>query len=217
MVRVKICGIREPEHALAAAAAGADFIGVILAPSPRQITPEQAKGIVAAVRAAYPGPRPFTVGVFANERPEEVNRVVAFCGLDWVQLSGDEPWEYCRYLEHPVIKALKVKPGDRAQDILGQMGKGYRMIKQSRAMGLVERHVEGAFGGTGEALDWHVAQELAREFPFLLAGGLTPENVGQAVQTVQPWGVDVSSGVETDGQKDPTRIASFIQAAKGIL
>lgn len=216
MVRVKICGIREVEHALIAAAAGADFIGVIFAPSRRQIAPEQGREIVAAVRAAYPGARPSTVGVFADEAPEEVNRIAAYCGVDWVQLSGDESWEYCRRIEHPLIKAIKLNAEAQAEEALRQIDKWYRLIKQSRIMGLVERHIEGAYGGTGVALDWQVARDLAREFPFLLAGGLTPDNVGQAVDMVQPWGVDVSSGVETDGVKDPLKILDFTHHAKAV-
>jgi phosphoribosylanthranilate isomerase len=219
---VKICGLREPAHALAAAEAGADFIGLVFAESRRRVTVEQARAIVGALgeplRAAGGGAahieallrrkRPLVVGVFANADAETVNRTAEAVGLDLVQLSGDEPWEMCDRISRSVLKAVKVKDGASAEEIRATLRPG--------AVPLLDTHAEGALGGTGRAFDWGVAAEVARRLPIVLAGGLTPENVGEAVRRVRPWAVDVSSGVETDGVKDVAKIRAFIAAVRSV-
>jgi len=217
---VKICGLREPAHALAAAEAGADFIGLVFAESRRRVTVDQARGIVGAlgeprlvgagggaehIEALLRRKRPLVVGVFAGADAETVNRTAEAVGLDLVQLSGDEPWELCDKLSRPVLKAVKVKEGTSAGEIIATLRPG--------AVPLLDTHAEGALGGTGRPFDWAVAAEVARRFPIVLAGGLTPGNVGEAVRRVRPWAVDVSSSVETDGVKDVEKIRAFIAAA----
>lgn len=203
MVRVKICGIMDLESALVAAAAGADALGFVFAPSPRRITPDHARNICRVLP-------PFItrVGVFVDAPADEVLTVVEYCGLDVVQLHGSESPDYCRALGRRMIKAFR-------------MGKGVLPTELADfpvdAI-LLDTHVAGQMGGTGRPFDWQLAAGLKLPRPLLLAGGLTPENVGRAVAMVRPYGVDVSSGVETGkpGQKDAEKIRRFIAAVKGI-
>ncbi len=222
MTLVKICGVTDPKHARAAAAFGADFVGMVFAPSRRQVTIGQAKRIAAALRKeggclspaasaaevenAARARRPLLVGVFADQDSDTINAIAEECGLDIVQLSGSEPWEMCGMIGRPVFKCMKVRPADAAATILGAAGEG--------GIVLLDPYVAGTYGGTGKTLDWRVAAEVAEERPTVLAGGLTPANVGEAVRTVRPWAVDVSSGVETEGAKDTEKIREFIAAAK---
>jgi len=217
---IKICGLREPVYALAAAEAGADFIGLVFAESRRRVSVEEALAIVRAlgeplsaaggdaehIEALLRRKRPLVVGVFADADAETVNRTAEAVGLDLVQLSGDEPWDMCDKLSRPVLKAVKVKHDTSAGEIIAGLRPG--------AIPLLDTHVEGALGGTGRPFDWSVAAEVARRFPIVLAGGLTPENVGEAVRRVRPWAVDVSSGVETDGAKDVVKMRAFVAAVR---
>jgi phosphoribosylanthranilate isomerase len=154
--------------------------------------------------------RPLTVGVFAGNDPEEINEIADGCGLDLVQLSGGEPWGACLLVNRQVIKAVHVRADDTAQTAMDRMEAGSALAV------MLDRADDAAFGGTGRTLDWGVAGRLAALMPIWLAGGLAPENVGEAIRTVQPWCVDVSSGVETDGAKDPAKIRAFVAAAKGL-
>jgi phosphoribosylanthranilate isomerase len=236
MTLVKICGMREPRHAVAAADAGADFIGVIFAPSRRRVTVEQAQAIARALGSGQatvevPPPaapddarwfrhwgrsietllgrkRPLLVGVFADAELKTINSVAESCGLDLVQLSGHEAWGMCLEIGRPVIKAVRVSATASARSILGTMRPG------TAALCLLDSDVEGVLGGSGQTFDWRVARGVAARRPIILAGGLTPENVGEAVRQVRPWAVDVSSGVETDGVKDVAKIRAFIAAAR---
>jgi len=242
MVRVKICGCRSVEDALAAAEAGADFVGVVFAESRRRVTVEDAGEIVRALgtplreleqvtppalyRVDRPDlrswfehgasalerllgrKRPLTVGVFAEMEPDEVNDIADESGIDLIQLSGGEPWDHCLLANRQVIKAVHVAPGESANDVLSRAATGSAMAV------MLDAYRDGAFGGTGEPLDWKVAAEVASEVPIWLAGGLTPENVREAVRRARPWCVDVSSGVETDGAKDYHKVGRFIREAK---
>ena len=221
MTLVKICGVSEPRHARAAAACGADLIGVVFAPSRRQVTMGQGRRIadalgeragppaaatVEAVEARLRTGRPLLAGVFADQDADTINGIARECGLDLVQLSGSEPWEVCALIERPVLKCLKVRQGQTAAEVLAQVRGG--------ALLLLDPYVEGAYGGAGVTLDWAVAAQVAKEQPVMLAGGLRPDNVARAVAVVHPWAVDVSSGVESDGVKDVAKIRAFIKAAK---
>lgn len=212
MTVVKICGIRRPEHAVAAAEARADFVGMIFAKSRRQITLEQAREIIAGVRARGED-LPKLVGVFADQPLDEVNRIAREAGLDRVQLSGHEDLAYARGVELPLIKAVKVKPGASPEAVRAAVEQVYAALDRVQTLCLLEPEVDGAFGGAGARLDPAVLS-LLEGVTFLLAGGLIPDTVGQMVRRVRPWGVDVSSGVETDGVKDNAKIARFIFEAK---
>lgn len=206
---IKICGVRAPEHALTAVDAGADMLGLVFAPSRRQITVEDAASIAAAARRAAldRGRTIALIGVFVNETVERIRDIAQSCGLDGVQLSGDEPVAYADALESLlVIKAIRFD--DSAQE------RAWLTRDWAHVRLLVDAHVPGSYGGAGVVADWSRAAELARWRQLLLAGGLTPENVSGAVAHVRPWGVDVSSGVESDGVKDHTKIRAFIAAAR---
>jgi phosphoribosylanthranilate isomerase len=210
VVRVKICGIREVEHAIAAANAGADFIGLVFAESQRRVTVEAAKQITAAIKDI--DPKPEAVGVFVNEPAENVNRIAQECGLDRVQLCGEETIEYYAQITPPVIKVLHIKPDANSSDILKTIAAWYRAMSQRKFNCLLDTAIAGKHGGTGRAFNWGIAKEVTKHYHVFIAGGLTPENVGKVVRNVRPWAVDVSSGVETNGRKDKTKIESFIRA-----
>lgn len=212
MTTIKICGLRTEEHALAALEAGADFLGFIFAPSRRQVQPEAVAAIVAAVRAAPGGERIRCVGVFVNESAEQMVRFARIAGLDALQLSGDEPVAILDTLQHlapdlEIIKALRLTGAD---DELSWLEAPVSVPF------LLDAHVPGSYGGAGVVGDWQQAAQLARRRQVLLAGGLHPGNVAQAIAEVQPWGVDVSSGVETEGIKDSAKIRSFIATVHAI-
>ena len=215
MTRVKICGITETVHALAAAEAGADFIGLVFAPSKRLVDAERAKEIITAMKGrAERGERKIlTVGVFVNTPAAEVNRIAEYCGLDRVQLSGDEPWDYLRDIERPVIKAVRVRRQQGSEDVLAELAPGYQ-LRGADFVCLLDSQVEGSYGGSGQAFDWRVVREAAERFPVIIAGGLSAENVGQAMKLARPWGVDVSSGAESEGVKDISKINAFIAAVR---
>ena len=212
MTRVKICGISQKAHALAVIEAGADFIGLVFTQSQRQVTLPQAQDIVGAVKKCSEATE--VVGVFVNMPADEVNRIAHSCNLDWVQLSGDEPWEYCHQITKPLIKAVRIKGGQHAEEICADLASGARVLSSQRYIYLLDSQVKGKYGGTGMSFDWNLARQAAEHFPVIIAGGLTPENVAQAIEMAAPWGVDVSSGVEVGGVKDIAKIKTFIEAVR---
>jgi phosphoribosylanthranilate isomerase len=212
MTWVKICGIKQTAHALAVVEAGGDFIGLVFAPSQRQVTPARAGEIVSAVKSHSHAIE--VVGVFVNMPASEVNMIASSCNLDWVQLSGDEPWEYCRQITKPLIKAVRIKAGQQPEQTCADLATGEQMLSSQRHLYLLDSQVKGRYGGTGMTFDWRLARQAAEQFPVIIAGGLTPENVAAAIETMVPWGVDVSSGVEVSGVKDIGKIRAFIEAVR---
>lgn len=212
MIKVKICGISKPEDALTAVKAGADFIGLVFAPSRRQVTPEQAKIVGETLRKMKS--KPLVVGVFVNETADYVNRIAEEVGLDLVQLSGDETLSYCREISKSIIKVCHVSAEKTAKQVIREISDGFKLMSSDCLTYLLDTRSDSRFGGTGKAFDWSIAREVAARFPVIVAGGLNPDNVAGLVKDVKPWGVDVSSGVETGGQKDPAKIRAFIREAK---
>ncbi|MFC1915518.1 phosphoribosylanthranilate isomerase [Chloroflexota bacterium] len=212
MTRVKICGIKEEVYALAAAEAGTDFIGVVFAPSQRQITPVKAEKIAATVKES--GAATEVVGVFVNMPAPEVNKIAGFCHLDWVQLSGDESWEYCGDIAKPIIKAIRVNKRQSPQEIATILTGGESILTNRKHVYLLDSQVKGKYGGTGKVFKWSLARQAAEQFPVIIAGGITPENVTRAIKLATPWGVDVSSGVEVGGVKHIARIRALIEAVR---
>ena len=212
MTKVKICGITHAEHALVAAQAGADFVGLVFAPSKRQVSPETGREIASALHEL--SSCPLVVGVFVNMPTQKVNRLANLCKLDWVQLSGDEPWEYCKEINRPILKTKHVSRYKSAKRIMDNLSLGYKILGSDGFTCLLDSGAEGSYGGTGRTFDWTLAQQVSQRFPIIIAGGLNPENVAQAIKTIRPCGVDVSSGVETAGRKDIARIKEFILAVR---
>ncbi|MCK5584691.1 phosphoribosylanthranilate isomerase [Candidatus Bipolaricaulota bacterium] len=211
-IAVKVCGLREVAHLLAVAEAGADYAGFVFAESRRQIAPEHARELVRALGAALV--RPKLVGVFVNASPDYVNATADRCGLDLVQLSGDESAEYCSKIERPMIRTVHVSPSTTA-DGIEKLITAQRMARPGAAdIFLLDTGANGLYGGTGCTFDWLVAREVAARQPVMVAGGLTRDNVGRLVREVHPAGVDVSSGVERDGRKDESLILAFVAEAR---
>lgn len=205
MVKIKICGITTPEDALTAVEAGADALGfVFYKESPRHIFPEEAARIINKLP-------PFVqaVGLFVNEAPEIVNQVSRNCRLGLVQLHGDETPDYCRKIEQRVMKAFRVRSLTCLDPITD-----YRMSGC-----LLDAYSPSFYGGTGKSFNWEIAREaMTRGHRIVLAGGLTPDNVAEAIRQVHPYAVDVSSGVESaPGRKDADKVRQFIRNAKEAL
>jgi len=210
---VKIDGLREPEHAAAAAAAGADLIGFIFAPARRQVTAAVARSCIAAAQAAAPERPMLAVGVFVDAPLSEMARITRESGIAALQLHGAEPPESLRHLPVPALKALRPRPGTKAARLTAEID-SYRLSPQPPLGILVDGYAEESAGGTGARADWRLAAEIGATFPIILAGGLDSDNVGAAIRQVRPLGVDVSSGVEIAGVKDASRIEAFIRAAR---
>ncbi|MDW7982021.1 MAG: phosphoribosylanthranilate isomerase [Thermomicrobium sp.] len=211
---VKLCGMRTPEDALAAAEAGADLIGLVFAPSRRQVTLEQAAAIVESVRRRANAPR--VVGLFVDAPPEEVIATAATLALDAVQLHGNESPDMVARIGWPVIKAVRLAGGETAETARARVAPYFAGKAQPLAV-LLDAYHPQLPGGTGRTVDWTVAAQLAQEFPVILAGGLRPETVAEAIACVRPRGVDVSSGVERGGQKDPVAMRAFVAAARAAF
>ena len=202
--RVKICGITNAEDAQVCVDAGVDALGFIFyPPSPRCVTPEQVRAIIDDLP-----PFVTAVGVFVDEPVSSINEIVRFCGLGMAQLHGDEFPEDCVSVEAPVIKAFRV--GESLEIPFSE----YRPYVRGF---LLDTYVKGLPGGTGASFNWDLAREAARSERIVLAGGLTPENVVRAIETVRPHGVDVSSGVESaPGSKDAAKVGMLLKCISGL-
>ncbi len=202
-MEVKICGLTNVEDAQVAVAAGADYLGFILyKESPRAVTPQQITHILSAL-----GNGIRAVGVFVNEVPSQVEAIAKDCGLYAVQIHGDEDAGGFVDFSIPVWRALWVRDGGAHPDPIVWPASRY----------VIDAAVPGQYGGTGVAADWNEAADIAKECPVMLAGGLHPANVAEAIRSVRPMGVDVSSGVECDpGRKDHDAIRTFVAAAKNL-
>lgn len=214
MTKVKICGVTQVEHALAAAEAGADYVGLMFAPSSRRITLEQAQRIVGALRASNLGNAPEPVAVFTNPAWDEVYRTAQALGLKTLQFSGTEELDEIETLPFTVIKAVHIEAGLPEPVAITSAGRMLAQLAARRVIPLLDTKVAGRFGGTGQTFSLGIARNLAQSYDFLLAGGLTPDNVAQAIAAAHPWGVDVSSGVESNGAKDVAKIRRFVAAAR---
>jgi len=213
MTHVKICGTANLDDAIVATDAGADLLGFILYPkSPRYVAPETIAAIVRGLRA-HIARVPILVGVFVNAAPDEILATLTATGLNLAQLHGDEPASVFAALHGRAFKALRPATRDQSLaegDLYGTLG-----VTAGPQL-LLDAYDPRAYGGTGHKADWDAAAAVAQRFDrMLLAGGLTPENVAAAISAVQPWGVDVASGVErAPGRKDHDAVRRFIAAAK---
>ena len=203
MVKIKICGITNLEDALVAVEAGADALGfVFFQGSSRYISPEHAAAIICRLP-------PFvqTVGLFVNEKSAIVNAIADQCGVDIVQLHGEESPEYCQAINRRIIKAFRVKDAASLDTMADYRVAGW----------LLDAWSPVAHGGTGTTFNWDIAAHAAASRPIILAGGLTPENVAEAAVTVRPYAVDVSSGVESEPRKKSAGLINqFISAIRSL-
>lgn len=205
--KVKICGITNAADAQVAVEAGADAVGFVFhRKSPRRVAVDVVKAIVSELP-----PFVLPVGVFVNEDAKIVRDLMDECGLALAQLHGDEPASYCERLGRPILKAIRLR--DRGSFLALAEFQGRAQVRGF----VVDAFSEEAYGGTGQTTDWTLAAEAAEAAKILLAGGLTAENVGEAIEKVRPYGVDVSSGVEASpGKKDPEKVRAFIRAVRGV-
>ena len=203
MTKIKICGIKTLPDALAAIEAGADYLGFNFYPkSVRFIEKSACAEITSVLKREHPQVK--LVGVFVNSSVEEIKDILQTCHLDLAQLHGDETPETFAQLTPHAFRAFRGIPESNA---------GYE--RDEAPFMLIDAAVKGVYGGSGVTADWTAAAELAKKYPLLLAGGLTPENVADAVRQVRPWGVDVASGVESaPGEKDAEKISAFVKAVR---
>ena len=209
-MKVKICGITNIEDARAAIEAGADLLGFNFYPkSPRYVTPERAGEIAAHVRSDEQ--RPLLVGVFVNSPLDEVRSILEVAQIDLAQLHGDEPVKVVEQLQGRGFKALR-PTSEEAAEIDAEW---FAPHGPNAPVLLVDAYRKDQYGGTGHTADWSIATKLAQQYPILLAGGLTPDNVAEAVRQVKPWGVDVASGVEVSpGKKDAAKMKLFVERCR---
>jgi phosphoribosylanthranilate isomerase len=198
MTRIKICGLMSAADALAAVEAGADALGFVFAPSPRQVSPETARDIIQSLP-----PFVTTVGVLVNRPAEEVENIVRECGLDLVQLHGRESPAYCAGFQGRAVKVLSMDQGID-MDTIAAYGPVTRALL-----------LDSGRGGTGRTFNWRTLPVGLDRDRLILAGGLNPDNVGTAIKTIGPWAVDVSSGVESaPGRKDIKKVKAFIEQVR---
>ena len=203
MVKAKVCGITTPEDALAAASSGADAIGLVFAESPRKVSLEEAREIAAALPEGV-----LKVGVFVNEEPEEVLRIAREVGLDYAQLHGDETPETVTFLREGGVKVMKALRVRDEGSLAAMEGYGADLV-------MLDAWSEKARGGTGKRFDWALAKSLRGRGNIVVSGGLSPENVREAISFFAPYGVDASSSLEeAPGKKNEERVRRFVSAAK---
>jgi phosphoribosylanthranilate isomerase len=237
VTKVKICGITNLEDALVATQAGADLLGFIFhEPSPRYVAPEAVKDIVSGVKKKVSSIKcqvsseanqtlPKFVGVFVNASLEAVSHTLDECRLDLAQLHGDEPPEFVRHFAGCAFKALRPQSLAEAENLLIKYHPSSFILHPSPTpysllptpYFLIDAYHPTLYGGTSHVTDWTMAANIARRYPIMLAGSLTPTNVAEAIQAVKPWGVDVSSGVEAEkGRKDHEKVREFVKAVKNV-
>ncbi len=207
-MKIKICGITNLEDARFAAGALADYLGFIFyEKSPRYVTPGEAGAIINWIE----GPK--KVGVFVNQPLDDVNRIAKETGLDYIQLHGDETPEYCELVEKPIIKVIHIEEESVAY-LLKHQVEQYAEVADYL---LFDTKIDGLWGGTGTSFNWDILEEIGMETPFFLSGGLNAENIREAVETVRPFAVDVSSSLEAKpGRKDFSKIEAFMDEIKTI-
>lgn len=201
--RIKVCGITEPEDARVAVAAGADGLGFIFVPqSPRHIDPDMVRKITRELP-----PLVDAVGVFVDEEMEVVEEIMQYCCLSFIQLHGSETPEYCEKISCRVMKSFSIGTGTKNED--------FAPYAEAVSGFLLDTYHKDMAGGTGLTFDWQLLEHIKPPGPFVLAGGLTPDNVGDAIRQVKPFAVDVNSGVEYQpGRKDPDKLSSFVHAVR---
>ena len=213
MTLFKICGLKDSQNAIVARENGASFLGFVFVHGVRrEVSLDLAIRIIDEYRYESGRGGPALVVLFANQPIEEVNEIISECGLDYAQLCGEEDKSYWDEVDAEVIKQVKIDFGVNSKlinsDLDNIFGSGY--------IPLLDKYEKGTLGGTGKTFDWNVIGQFNLSGKFILAGGLTSKNVSQAIRVSQPWAVDVSTGVETDGAKDESKIFAFAAAVNDV-
>ncbi len=203
MIKIKICGITNKEDALWAINLKVDALGFIFADSPRRVKPEIVQGIIELLP-------PFisSVGVFVNEDRKKVEEITESCGLTTLQFHGEESPSYCEGFKQKIVKALRIENKDILEKAV--------QYKDKVDAYLLDTYSPSKYGGTGKTFDWCIAKEI-KEFglPIILSGGLNPENIREAISEVEPYGIDVSSGVEErPGKKNMEKLINFVRIVR---
>tara|TARA_B100001142_G_C14330863_1_gene654060 strand:- start:648 stop:1295 length:648 start_codon:yes stop_codon:yes gene_type:complete len=207
MTKFKICGLTDLNNAKTVRGANADFMGFVFVPgSKRKLDMDSAKNLIESYRHSTGSGGPALVGLFADQPIDYVNEVIGQCTLEYVQLCGQESPEYWGKINSKVIKSLSA---DISIDNHLKLLNDSQKILDYDAIPLYDKFEKGQLGGTGKSFDWTSIEGFSDSLDFILAGGLNPENVGNAIKKVKPWCVDVSTGVETEGRKDPNKILKF--------
>lgn len=225
MTKIKICGIKTLQDAISAIEAGADMLGFnFYAKSPRYIEKNICAEIASVLKKNYSHIK--LIGVFVNSPTEEIKDILQTCSLDLAQLHGDESVEMLNELKGKAFKAIRLSASTSVASSVYPFTQSVtasvsirESVKESvdKPAFLIDALVKDVYGGSGAKADWNIASQLAKQYQFLLAGGLTPENVADAVSRVKPWGVDVASGVEsTIGKKDAEKMREFVKAVRSV-
>ena len=215
-MRVKICGLTTLADARTALEAGADLLGFnFYRPSPRYVPPETVAQLITTLRAEFAGRVFRCVGVFVNEPPADMRAIMQLCQLDLAQLHGDEPPAVVHAVGEAAFKALRIGSADEADWLARTYAPNHSDAAEHKPAFLIDASHATLYGCTGQTADWSTARWIAEHYPILLAGGLNPSNVADAIHVVRPWGVDVASGVErAPGVKDVKKMVEFVKAVK---
>lgn len=200
MTKVKICGLKREEDILYVNKLKPDYVGFVFAESVRKVDKYRAKELIQELDRSIK-----KVGVFLNESMEKVNEIADYCGLDVLQFHGDEKPKYCNSFQYEIWKAFRIKNIESLNEFEKYNVNGF----------LLDTYIKGEYGGTGKTFHWEMVANISKSKNIILAGGLTPENVGKAINIIHPMVVDVSSGVEVDGHKDFHKMKKFIESVRG--
>ena len=210
MTKLKICGLKEIDNALTAIDSNVDYLGFIFVPnSKRQITSQKAKNIIQDIKLQRPNLNQKFVAVFANQTTEEISNIISECDFDIAQLCGNENESFWSEVPTTIIKQIKIDDSVPLNKFLNKVEPEIEKINKNGHLALLDKKIKGIQGGGGEKFNWEIAKILTKNHEFILAGGLTPKNIKSAITSVKPWGVDVSSGVETNNIKDNNKILDF--------
>ena len=210
MTKLKICGLKEIDNVLTAIDSNVDYLGFIFVPnSKRQITSQKAKNIIQNIKLQRPNLNQKFVAVFANQTTEEISNIISDCDFDMAQLCGNENESFWSEVPTTIIKQIKIDDSVPLNKFLNKVEFEIEKINKNGHLALLDKKIKGIQGGGGEKFNWEIAKILTKNHEFILAGGLTPKNIKSAITSVKPWGVDVSSGVETNNTKDNNKISDF--------
>ena len=210
MTKLKICGLMDYHSASIAVDSGADFLGFVFFPGARRcLEVKNAKKIIDKLKTKHQNKLPNLVGLFANQKSERVNKIVGNLDLDLAQICGDETFEYVKAINIPTIKQVKVVEHAQIDLSIANVREQIESALSYGSMVVLDKYESNSYGGTGKKFNWDIAAKLSANYDLILAGGLDCDNINEAISKVGPWGVDVSSGIETNGIKDGDKIRKF--------